>query len=338
MQPIRPLLGNNRHLLLSPDSQLNLIPFAALVSENNRHLIEDYQLTYITSGRDLLRLQLDNPSQQSPVILANPDYENPGSTELIQIAQAPPDNKRQRGNERSTDITNLTFGPLPGTAEEANAVAPLLKNAHVLTQANATENVLKQLQGPSILHIATHGFFLEDIDFSAPSDNRGLRAGIEIIANENDIPTQPSTSNTENPLLRSGLALAGFNQRNSGTEDGALTALEASSLNLYGTKLVVLSACDTGVGVTSTGQGVYGLRRAFVTAGAESQLMSLWQVSDYGTSALMELYYQNLKAGQGRSEALHNAQITLMNSGQYQNPYYWASFIFSGDWSPLEGI
>ncbi len=346
MAPIRPLLGDNKHLLISPDSQLNLIPFAALVTENDRYLIEeDYQITYLTSGRDLLRLQLDQPSQQGPVILANPDYDNPGSGETVQIAQVLQGEEGEKGrggegeNRRSVDISDFNnFDPLPGTAEEAEAIAPLLDNVTVLTQTNATENALKQLNAPSILHIATHGFFLEDVEFFVPPDNRGLRASIEIVSNENAIPIQPTPSNTENPLLRSGLALAGFNQRDSGTEDGVLTALEASGLNLYGTKLVVLSACDTGVGQVSTGEGVYGLRRAFVTAGAESQLMSLWQVSDYGTSALMELYYQNLKAGQGRSEALHNAQITLMNSGQYQHPYYWASFIFSGDWSPLEGI
>ena len=338
MAPIRPHLGNNTHLLLSPDSQLNLIPFAALVTEDDRYLLEDYQITYLTSGRDLLRLQLDQPSQQGPVILANPDYDNPGSDEVVQIAQIS-QAEGERENQRSVDISDFNnFRSLPGTAEEAEAIAPLLDNATVLTQTNATENALKQLNAPSILHIATHGFFLEDVDFFVPPDSRGLRAGIEIISNDNARPIQPTPSNIENPLLRSGLALAGFNQRSSGTADGVLTALEASGLNLYGTKLVVLSACDTGVGQVSTGEGVYGLRRAFVTAGAESQLMSLWQVSDYGTTALMELYYQNLKADQSRSEALHNAQITLMKSGQYQHPYYWASFIFSGDWSPLEGI
>src|SRR4030095_5542971 len=104
----------------------------------------------------------------------------------------------------------------------------------------------------------------------------------------------------ENPLLRSGLALAGANLRKAGADDGILTALEASGLNLWGTKLVVLSACDTGMGVVRNGEGVYGLRRAFVLAGAESLVMSLWSVSDRSARDVMRNYYINLKKGMGR--------------------------------------
>ncbi|MEO1592568.1 MAG: CHAT domain-containing protein, partial [Cyanobacteria bacterium J06632_22] len=340
MAPLRPHLQDVDHLLLSPDSQLNLIPFAALIDEQDQYLIESFQLTYLTSGRDLLRMQLDRESQQGPVILADPDYQTPGSTAPVEIASAPRSQGGGAGlraatNQRSVDSTQLTFTPLPGTAEEAEAIAPLLPNATVLTQTQATENVLKQLQAPSILHIATHGFFLEDVEFFVPPNpnNRSASWDTTFI----DRPAQVTPSNLENPLLRSGLALAGFNPRSSGSEDGVLTALEASGLNLYGTQLVVLSACETGVGSVSTGEGVYGLRRAFVTAGAESQLMSLWQVDDYGTSELMQLYYENLmEKGQGRSEALHNAQLELLNTGTYQHPFYWASFIFSGDWTPID--
>ena len=140
----------------------------------------------------------------------------------------------------------------------------------------------------------------------------------------------------ENLLLRSGLALAGFNNREGGTEDGVLTALEAANLNLEGTQLVVLSACDTGLGDIANGEGVYGLRRSFAIAGAESQLMSLWRVSDEGTQVLMSRYYENLKQGMGRSEALQEVQLAMIDDPQYNFPYYWASFILAGDWKPLE--
>ena len=114
------------------------------------------------------------------------------------------------------------------------------------------------------------------------------------------------------------------------------TALEASSLNLLGTQLVVLSACDTGLGDITNGEGVYGLRRAFAMAGAESQLMSLWQVSDFGTQSLMARYYEKLTAGMGRSEALRAVQLEMLESGgEYQHPYYWAAFILAGDWRSL---
>jgi CHAT domain-containing protein/Tfp pilus assembly protein PilF len=318
--PIRPFLSGKSHLLLSPDSQLNLIPFDALVDTQDRYLIESYQISYLNSGRDLLSLQVDAPSRQTPVVIANPSYEGSASGAA--------------NGQRSVDANTLYFGNLPGTAAEGSAIASLLPAAALLTEQQATESALKQVSAPSVLHIATHGFFLPDVDFVVPDAN-SRAASFELI--DVEAPAQVTPSNLENPLLRSGLAFAGANSRSSGSEDGIFTALEASGLDLYGTELVVLSACDTGVGAASSGEGVYGLRRAFAIAGAESQLMSLWQVDDTGTSELMQIYYQNLiEKKQGRSEALRNAQMELLNTGTYQHPYYWSSFIFSGDWRPLE--
>ncbi|MBD2429177.1 tetratricopeptide repeat protein [Phormidium sp. FACHB-1136] len=341
MAPIRPLLGEATHLLLSPDSQLNLIPFAALVDEQNRYLVETYTLTHLTTGRDLLRLQNKAPSQQPPVLFANPNYDTASiSNSPLPMGEGPGvranPGSAERSTHRSTDITNLRFGPLPGTQQEVDAIAPLLpNNAIILTEATATENALKQVQAPSILHIATHGFFLEDVDFVSPPSTRGDRAtGFLEPTGLVAPPTRPV--NNENPLLRSGLALAGFNSRTSAGEDGVLTALEATGLNLRGTRLVVMSACETGVGQVANGEGVYGLRRAFVMAGAESQLMSLWKVDDLGTAELMQRYYQRLQNGKGRSESLRQVQLEFMANPTYQHPYYWASFIFSGEWRPLE--
>jgi CHAT domain-containing protein len=116
---------------------------------------------------------------------------------------------------------------------------------------------------------------------------------------------------------------------------GVLTALEAMGLDLWGTRLAVLSACDTGVGEVRSGEGVYGLRRALVLAGSESQLMSLWPISDTGTRQLMTDYYHALHAGRGRSEALRDVQLRMLHDPKRRAPYYWASFIQSGDWRPL---
>jgi len=140
----------------------------------------------------------------------------------------------------------------------------------------------------------------------------------------------------ENPLLRSGLALAGANRRTGQDDDGILTALEASGLNLWGTKLVVLSACDTGVGMVRTGEGVNGLRRALVLAGSETQVMSLWPVNDYATQSLMKAYYAGLKQGQGRGEALRSVKLEMMRRKGMEHPFYWASFIQSGRWTALD--
>jgi CHAT domain-containing protein len=139
-----------------------------------------------------------------------------------------------------------------------------------------------------------------------------------------------------NPLLRSGLALAGANEQKK-EDNGILTALEMTGLNLWGTKLVVLSACDTGVGEVRSGDGVHGLRRALVLAGSETQVMSLWPVSDRRTRELMVSYYEGLGRGEGRGEALRQVQLKMLKDVKRGHPYYWASFIQSGEWAKLEG-
>ncbi|WP_375327584.1 tetratricopeptide repeat protein [Microcystis sp. BLCC-F210] len=291
MQPIRQLLGNTKTILLSPDAALNLIPFEALVDENNQYLVENYHITYLTSGRDLLRLKDKFASQQSPLIVADPFYGKAGEKVAL---------------TRSIDLSEFTFPGLPGTEEEAKAIKNILPQATVLTGSQATENAVKQVKKPNILHIATHGFF------------------------------KPESNVIENPLLRSGLVLAGVTIGQSAGDDGVLTALETTNLNLVGTKLVVLSACDTGKGDIKIGQGVYGLRRALVIAGSESQLISLWKVSDDATKDLMVAYYGRLQKGEGRSEALRQIQLGMLKGEKQKHPFYWASFIPSGDATSMQ--
>jgi CHAT domain-containing protein len=126
------------------------------------------------------------------------------------------------------------------------------------------------------------------------------------------------------------LALAGANEQKK-EDNGILTALEVTGLNLWGTKLVVLSACDTGVGEVRNGDGVHGLRRALVLAGAETQVMSLWPVSDRWTRELMVAYYRGLQRGEGRGEALRQVQLEMLKDVRRRHPYYWAGFIQSGE-------
>ena len=311
MQPIRPLVGSSRHLLLSPDGALNLIPFAALVDEGNRFLAESVSLTYLTSGRDLLRLQVGRRSRAPAAIVAAPAFGDPP------LAPA------TRGQPARVDDSQVFFGPLPGAAQEVRALRSLLPRATVLTGAQATEAAVRGLAAPEILHFATHGFFLGETAPVAPVPS-GTRLG-------------RWATWADNPLLRSGLALAGANQGKSGDDDGVLTALEAAALDLFGTKLVVLSACDTGLGEVMRGDGVYGLRRALVLAGAESQMMSLWPVSDRSTRDLMIGYYRNLADGAGRGDALRRAQLKMLRDGKHAHPYYWAGFIQSGEWGSMDG-
>lgn len=186
---------------------------------------------------------------------------------------------------------------------------------------------------PAILHIAAHGYFLQDEQRDADAEQRLTRIKSGIIGEGAEAELRGLK--LENPLLKSGLLLAGTNLGSG--DEGIVTALEVTGLDLWGTKMVVLSACDTGVGEVKNGDGVYGLRRALVLAGSESQLMSLWPVSDAGTRDLMINYYKALKAGEGRSAGMRRVRLELLKDAKRAHPYYWASFIQSGEWANLAG-
>lgn len=327
MQPVRKLLGATRQVLLSPDGALNLVPFGALVDEQNRYLVRQFSFTYLSTGRDLLRFKTPAENKQSAVIVADPDFGGDATRAAargLKIAQG-----AGIASAQAVEFSQIVFSPLPGTAQEAQTLQAMLTGATVLTKGQATESAIKQLSGPRILHIATHGFFLNDLASSSSSVGRALSV--------KGAPDVAPWLRVKNPLLRAGLGLAGANLRTGGDEDGILTALEAAGLDLWGTRLVVLSACDTGVGEVKNGEGVYGLRRALVLAGSESQVISLWPVSDDGTRALMVEYYKGLLAGRGRSDALRSVQLSMLLSKDRQHPYYWASFIQSGEWANLNG-
>jgi CHAT domain-containing protein/Tfp pilus assembly protein PilF len=360
MQPVLALaqsgFGAPRRLLIAPDSQLNLIPFAALVDRQWRYRVERYSISYLTSGRDLLRSPVRRPGNQDTVIVADPDYDAAGDViaarsqdvglppalfgawrmKLPGVAARSRDVGLPAGLPQSAgsnfNLNQIYFPPLKGTAGEARALKTILPQATVFTRGQATEVALKQLHSPGILHVATHGFFLRDQEIRLV---RGRDLIVDTVQS-----VGPSNQPTENPLLRSGLALAGVNLRLGRADqgdDGVLTALEAAGLDLFGTKLVVLSACDTGVGEVRNGEGVFGLRRALSLAGSETQVMSLWPVSDLGTRDLMTEYYKALERGEGRGDGLRHVQLEMIKRKGRRHPFYWASFIQSGEWANLEG-
>jgi len=321
MQPIRKLLGNTRWVFVSGDGATHLVPFAALVDENNHYLVERYLFSYVNTGRDLLRF-VEKPisSREAPLVLANPSFDESG---------APPAPEAKHRGVRSIDMVTQRLLPLRSTADEAQGIRTFFPESRVLTGSAATEETLKTAHAPRFLHLATHGFFLPE----QPVPDALLR-------NENVEPTlaeRAAILQRENPLLRSGIALAGFNKRRSGIDDGVLTALEAAGLDLHGTRLVVLSACETGLGRATSGEGVYGLRRALSMAGAETQVMSLWPVDTGRTRELMQSYYQRLKGKGGRSDSMRNVQLAMLSNPETSHPNLWASFIVSGDWRALEG-
>ena len=327
IEPIFKLIGKSRTIMISPDGKLNLLPFVALVDSKNRYLLETYTITYLNSGRDLLQIGNALPSLNPPLLIADPDFDNSNS----QKSNIDCDDLQLK---RNLDLSKLRAGKLPWTAKEVQAIAELIPQSKILTGYQATETAVKQAKSPSILHLATHGFFLEDLPSVVPTDPEDNPL-FSTKQNSINVPIK------ENPLLRSGLIFAGFNNRKEISEDCVLTALEASGLNLQGTKLVVLSACETGLGEIANGQGVYGLRRAFVIAGAETLVMSLWSVSDQGTAQLMTGYYQRLLKGEARGKALRQIQLEMLqNSSQekYTHPYYWSGFIVSGNWRRIRTL
>lgn len=322
MQPVRKVLDRTQWLFISPDGDLNLVPFGALRDELGHWLLDTYSFTYLTSGRDLLLGEtIDEPKEPGlpAVFFGNADF---GEKKLGRRRFSQRDDEAPARGPRAVDLARMKFSPLPGTASEIASIEKTVSGSQTFLGEKATEAEVKAVKHPRILHLATHGFFLPD-----------KRSTVQPESGEDDV----SALRTDNPLVRAGVALVGANRLRSGEEDGVLTAYEAAGLDLYGTKLVVLSACETGVGEARSGEGVYGMRRALAIAGAETIVMSLWQVDDTGTQKLMAGYYERLLAGGGRAESLRQSALALKLQPRFEHPFFWASFIASGDGTALSG-
>jgi CHAT domain-containing protein len=353
LQPVLDRLSSLQHrpsrLLLSPDGVLNQIPLAVLLDEQGQFLADSFELAYLDSGRDLTRLQSQTRLSHTMTVFANPDYDFWNTDEI-----------RHRGwqHKNAADEARnraLKFGPLAGTEIEARLLTRLFQLGpdQVAIGPRATEQRLKQQSPPGILHIATHGFALGSLpmidgmkllDRNAPVSpglgappSRPVNVSQRRVEIDDSRARQAAGAAPENPLLRAGLALASANHGIAdGNEDGILTALEAAQLDLQGTQLVVLSACETGTGEERDGEGVYGMRRALALAGARSQMVSLWTVDDAATVRLMEGYYRRLQQGEGRAQALRSTQAEMRSRPETAHPFYWAPFIAVGDWRPIE--
>jgi CHAT domain-containing protein/tetratricopeptide (TPR) repeat protein len=320
---IRPTLGSRKRLFIGPDGIFNRLPFDTLPSQSGECLGEEFEISYLSSGRDLLRIHSATDHQTGPaVVVADPDFNlEPAAGSAVCDSSA---------ELRSLRSMSLRFQPLPDTRKEGEWVASRL-GAEPWFGAQALEAKIKSCQSPRILHLATHGFFL--------SQNLQRNVNPDSARVETVVATSVSQS-VDNPLLRSGLALAGANRWLDGhslpveAEDGLLTAEDVCSINLLGTELVVLSACETGLGEYHSGEGVFGLRRAFELAGARSLIMSLWRVPSDPTRELMEEFYRQLSLGKRRSQALREAQRILRR--RYPETFCWGAFVLSGDPAPLQ--
>jgi CHAT domain-containing protein len=316
-KPIEPALAGVQRVYLATDGALNQIPIGLLSDSTGKLLLEKYQLHYVNSTRDLLSTQTAATSK-SAVLLGNPKFDLVTSVQNAATGRA-----QSPASQRGVDIRGGPLPPLPGTEAEVTTIDKLLRQSGwqttLYTGDRALKTSIQSVQAPRIVHIATHGFFLED--HPAP-DKSGRIVHLQ--------------GATDDPMLHSGLLFAGADGARSGTapaggDNGVLTAYEASQLNLEGTELVVLSACETGLGGQSNSEGVFGLRRALQEAGASAVMMSMWSVPDKETQELMALFYKYWLGGLEKPEALRKAQleereVVRKRYGQ-DLPYYWGAFV-----------
>jgi tetratricopeptide (TPR) repeat protein len=330
--PLRDAIGSCTRLSIAQHGELTRLPFAALPIDHE-YLIDRYELTSLDTGRDLLRSTHHVTTPDAPLVMADPDFD----FEL----QSVPSADRLR-----------PFESLAGTRDEGVAVAAILDVAPIMG-ADAVESRLRSVRSPRILHIATHGFFLTDDRPPRPANVADTITIIQIPGYGNyaaqvfdkprEIEDGPAVDRLtrmgrlHDPLLRSGVALAGSNtwvsgRSMSGGDDGLMTAAEIALLDLTSTDLAVLSACETGLGEVRRGEGIFGLRRAFAIAGAGTLVMSLWKIPDTETRDLMIEFYRRAAAGESFAQALRAAQRHVRETSPH--PLAWAGLLCIGTPAP----
>ena len=332
-KPLEAALGQAKRIYLSPDGLLHQVAWGLLSKADGSLLLESADLRLVSSTKDILRTTSRSASTQQAVLVGNPTF---GMTEASQRTAA----RRVLAPDAIADSTTRSLRsregfpahikPLPGTQAEVDSLRTLFQGqrwtVETLTEDKAIEEAVKSLKAPRVLHLATHGFFLADQEM--PKDRSAA------------FDTERRSSRIEDPMLRSGIVLAGAERTFAGQtnppglDDGVLTAYEAMSLNLQGTELVTLSACETGLGDVKAGEGVFGLRRGLEVAGAEAVLMSLWAVPDRETQELMSSFYRQWLAGEEKHQALRKAQLDMRQvvKERYGRdlPYYWGAFVLVG--------
>ena len=340
---LAPHLDGATKVFIVPDGALSLVPFAALPVRQRSYLIDAGPVVhYLSAERDLVPTPTGSTPSRGLLAIGGPSFDDRSvfsTTPAPGAAKATRPNAIRRGTGQTcAGFQSVLFQPLAGTLREVRDVSgiwnantpPALESARVVVGRDASEAGFKRdAPGHRVLHIATHGFFLNGACAPA-AGTRGVGT----------LSTAAGPSPVENPLLLSGLALAGANRRAAAgpnEDDGILTAEEVASLNLEGVEWAVLSACDTGVGEIKAGEGVFGLRRAFQVAGARTVVMSLWSVDDQATRAWMRALYEGRFQKQlSTADAVHTASLSLLRDrrakGQSTHPFYWAAFVAAGDW------
>ena len=348
--PVAELFGESPVVFVVPDGSLNLVNLAALPTEGSHYLVEDGPLIHMLSSERALvpRAPVEaNDDRPQMLALGNPDF-NAGRGDVTggTTTEGLATYARWSGSPGSS-VEPMFFQPLPATAVEIETVLALWREVNgddpstttVLSGTQATEARFKEMApGRQILHLATHGFVLGGPRRQSTASGRGV--GGLAPADQGVSAEEGGSEEVENPFRLSGLALAGANVHSTAdpsTEDGILTALEVANLDLSGVEWAVLSGCETGIGKTIAGEGVFGFRRAFRIAGARTVIMSLWPVEDAGGRDWMEqLYRSRLIDGMTTAEAVRHASLSILKNrrrkGLSTHPFFWGAFVASGDW------
>lgn len=337
-------LAGARRVFVVPDGMLHLVHLAALPRADGRYVVEEpFTLHYLTTERDLLAPPPPpRVGAGSLLALGGPDYD---ATVVAPRGERSPSRDRVRrrgGRVPCPELRALRFDPLPATVDEVEAVAELWAAtgqgpARVLTGAAATESALKEnAAGRSVLHLATHGFFLGEPCTSTLGGRRGIGALAPAAAPDGE---REAAGDSFRAAL-SGLVLAGANHRHETTleeDDGVLTAEEIATLDLRGVEWAVLSACETALGEVRSGEGVFGLQRAFRIAGVQTVVMSLWPVDDESSREWMEIFYEGrLDRHLGTAEAVQWASRRLLERRRRRASgtaaFHWGGFLAAGRW------
>jgi tetratricopeptide (TPR) repeat protein len=344
--PIQSAVGDATSVIISPDGGLGLFPWEALLTEYDKFLIEQKQISYVVTGRNLVA-PTGQTAGKGAVVFAEPDLE----VSLPDAAPAEPDSAWSAWAKtlfQSANAADRPAGAKPSEPREVVGKTKALVAALARYQGvaptvyagpQARESAVKSLRSPKVLVFTTHGFFAPDQAF----DNLPLTdADRAFWARLNDYLRSGAERNLFNPvadpLLRCGLALAGAAHRSEakGANDGILTGLEILGLDLAGTELVVVIACQGGVGAVRLGEGTAGLRQAFHLAGARTVVAALWSVPIIESDQLAEAYLANLAKKEGKAAALRHAQLALMATLRKRSgaahPALWAGFTLTGDW------
>lgn len=323
--PVAKYLRPGSPVFIVPDSNVNLVPFSALIVPRTESRLGSYvSLRILGSGRDLVVENQQNSSSQPPVIIANPDFDLDRREIVSSREESEPRELRSKGASYTA-----AWAMLPSTEIEGRSIARLLKG-RTISGKDATVEKVKALVSPRILHVASHGF----VSSQDASERYSPFSSVGGVSRGRIAPMD----------AQAGFVLAGANFPVE-SDDGVISLSEASNLKLTDTELVVLSACRTALGSLKAGDGIFGLQRALTIAGARSTLLSLWKVDDAATAEFMGRYYQRLKSGEGRSDALASVQAEF-RSGKVQSPsgtnwkepYYWAAWQLVGDWRPIKGL